>query len=121
MDTTFDIIPLTAGFVFGNQASTVLTSLAARYQAEANIEAKHWAMWVFANGCTVPVPTQVDEKMIPPVRACYLLKLTLQQLVQSGVPEMDETDRFVLESSIERLEQLNLIAFASEKQDDQNP
>jgi hypothetical protein len=107
MDARFEIAPLPAGFVFGQLATSILDDLARRYENEAGIKVKHWAMWVFSNGGAVPVPTQIDNSLIPAVRACQLLKQTLQQVAHIEMRTMTEADKFNINTAISHLDELH--------------
>lgn len=103
MGPDFRVEALSAGFVFGAIAPKVLAGLAARYAHEAHIEVRHWAMWVFENGCSVPVPTQIDSSTFPAIRACQLLRQTLEEVARVEMHWMGETDRFNIRAVISQL------------------
>ena len=112
MEAGFVVAPVTAGFVYGGLAPAILEDLGHSYQAEAGIQARHWAMWVFPNGSSVPVPTQIDSAQVPAVRACLLLKRTLQKVARLEMRRMSEADRFNINTALSLLVEINTIGFA---------
>ncbi len=109
MAVEFRVEPLPVKFVFGDIAPRIMTSLAARYADEARIEVRHWAMWVFENGCSVPVPTQIDSSTFPIVRACHLLKLTLEEIKRVEMHTLGEADRFIISTVIGQLDEIRTL------------
>jgi len=112
MDTGFEVAPLSAHFVFGSLAPIILANLAVRYTDETGIKVKHWAIWVFANGSSVPVPTQIDTSIIPAIRAAQLLKMTLEEVSKVKMQSMREADRFMISTAIDQLDELCSIGIA---------
>lgn len=106
MGPDFRVEALPAGFVFGAIAPKVLADLAGRYALEAQIDVRHWAMWVFDNGCSVPVPTQIDSSTFPPIRACQLLRQTLEEVARVEMHALGETDRFNISAVISQLNEV---------------
>lgn len=112
MEAGFVVAPVVAGFVYGELAPAILEDLGRSYEAEAGIQVRHWAMWVFSNGSSVPVPTQLDPSNIPAVRACLLLKRTLQKVIKVEMRNMSEADRFNISTALSQLEEVNTIGIA---------
>lgn len=112
MEAGFVVAPVAAGFVYGGLAPAILEDLVRSYHAEAGVQARHWAMWVFPNGSSVPVPTQIDTSQIPPLRACLLLKRTLEKVAQLEMRSMSEADRFNINVALSQLEEMNTIGIA---------
>lgn len=112
MNAEFEVAPLSAKFVFGSLAPAILSDLAGRYADEAGVDVKHWAIWVFANGCSVPVPTQIDTQTMPAIRAAQLLKRTLEKVLQVQMHAMSEADRFMISTTMSQLDDLNSIGIA---------
>jgi len=69
-------------------------------------------MWVFPNGSSVPVPTQIDSNQVPAIRACLLLKRTLQKVAQLEMRRMSEADKFNINTALSQLDQMNTIGIA---------
>lgn len=114
MEVGFVVAPVAAGFVYGNLAPAILEDLGRSYQAEAGIQVRHWAMWVFPNGSSVPVPTQIDSDCVPAIRACVLLKRTLQKVARLESRWITEADRFSVDIALSQLEEMNSIGVAQE-------
>lgn len=112
MEAGFVVAPVAAGFVYGGLAPAILEDLGRSYQAEAGIQVRHWAMWVFPNGSSVPVPTQIDSERVPAIRACVLFKRTLQKVSRLQSHWMNDTDRFVLDVALSQLDEMNSICIA---------
>ncbi|HDS1721821.1 hypothetical protein NPS53_07900 [Pseudomonas putida] len=112
MEAGFVVSPVAVGFVYGGMAPAILEDLALSYQAEVGIQARHWAMWVFPNGSSVPVPTQIDATQVPAIRACLLLKRTLQKVAQHEMRRMTEADKFNINTALSQLDQINTIGIA---------
>lgn len=112
MKAEFRITPLPAGLVFGDVAPQLLVDLAGRYEREAHIEVKHWAMWVFDSGPSVPVPTQLSPESFPTVRACQLLKQSLEQVARVEMHKLSEADRFLISTAIDQLEEFKSLGVA---------
>lgn len=112
METGFVVAPVAVGFVYGGMAPAILEDLALSYQAETGIQARHWAMWVFPNGSSVPVPTQINSNQVPAIRACLLLKRTLQKVAQLEMRRMSEADKFNINTALSQLDQMNTIGIA---------
>lgn len=106
MAVEFRVEALPVKFVFGAIAPRVMSNLAARYTDEARVEVRHWAMWVFENGCSVPVPTQIDSSTFPGVRACQLLRQTLEEIAQVEMHTLGEADRFIISTVIGQLDEI---------------
>lgn len=102
----FKVAPVSPVMVFGHMAPFILAELANKYESEAKIQVKHWAMWVFPNGCAVPVPTQIDTTVLPTTRACQLFKQALDKLAQVKMRSLDEADKFNLSTTIAQLKEL---------------
>lgn len=112
MEAGFVVAPVAAGFVYGELAPAILEDLGQSYQAEVGIQVRHWAMWVFPNGSSVPVPTQIDSARVPPVRACRLLKRTLQKVARLEMRRMSAADRFNINTALSQLDEMNTIGIA---------
>lgn len=112
MEAEFEIAPVSAEFVFGQLAPAILNDLAKRYAEETGIAVKHWAFWLLSNGSSVPVPTQINASVLPPVRAAHLLKQTLEKVSQVEMQSWSEADRFMITTAIAQLKELNSIGFA---------
>lgn len=112
MEVGFEVAPLPPGYIYGDLAPAILDDLARRYRAEADIEPRHWVMWMFSNGCSVPVPTQIDTGFIPAIRTAHLLKQALENLSQVQMQALGETDRFMVSTTIDQLNELVSIGMA---------
>lgn len=112
MEASFVVAPVVAGFVYGALAPAILEDLGQSYEAEAGIHVRHWAMWVFPNGSSVPVPTQIDTTRIPATRACLLFKRTLQKVIEVEMRNMSEADRFNISTALSQLDDVNTIGVA---------
>lgn len=112
MEAGFVVAPVAAGFVYGGFAPAILEDLGRSYEAEAGIQVRHWAMWVFPNGSSVPVPTQIDTNSIPVIRACLLFKRTLQKVSKVEMRNMSEADRFSISTALSQLDEVNTIGIA---------
>lgn len=112
MEAGFVVAPVVAGFVYGGLAPAILEDLSRSYEAEAGIQVRHWAMWVFSNGISVPVPTQLDTSHVPAVRACLLFKRTLQKVIKVEMRNMSEADRFNISTALSQLDEVNTIGIA---------
>ncbi|MPQ69388.1 hypothetical protein [Pseudomonas sp. MWU12-2323] len=112
MQTAFVVGPVTARFAYGALAPTILANLSRRYEHEAGIQVKHWAMWIFPKGTAVPVPTQIDATSMPVVRVCRLLEQTLQEIAQVEMRAFTEADKFNISTVIEQLKELHSLSVA---------
>lgn len=112
MEVGFEVAALPPGYIYGDLAPVILEGLAKRYSVEADIEARHWVMWMFSNGCSVPVPTQIDTNVIPAIRTAHLLKLALENMTHVQVQALSEADRFMVSTTIDQLNELVSIGMA---------
>jgi hypothetical protein len=111
MDTQFRVAPLAADYVLGSMAPALLEHLAERYQSEIGITVKHWAMCVFTdNYCTVPVPTQINNNVLPMVRSCRMYRNALEHLRKVQMHDLTEADKFLISTTLDQLDELISLA-----------